>query len=1124
MTQKCGGRILTEEEVHWNVLRALDLDEKKDLRRLGKEYDERKVDAVDNVCGEDGKPLLEMDAIVLKNKTSATNSLSQTEWQSMEAAMPAEERQTHRNLQVFFMERAKAAGVKEQKEEEEEDDPEELALLGDAEMPEGQGEDSGDEEEDPRDAARKKQEEEDKEAVGTVEKAKNWSSVNLVFQESKLNYRGSFTAGSFTNWLWYRVVRPKLEETKSKLPELSDEEIDKFSIQDVEEVLGEFMPAQKKKDEKEDKKDKKDKKDDKDKKDKKDKKEEDDKKDKKKDSKDKKKKKDAIQLNAKEKLQVQNLIKNMIYGESGKNKTITTGWVNLVDEKDIPRLTPWEFQLAHIMRSAMALEYTAKKKKEVQDLTAYYEMCQSLADAIGFIKKQYSFEFPQSSAEDFLPLKDALDLQKRFREGSVVGAKFDLLWYLQNGAHLLAGSGFAKKHRTTVFKPFKIQELVTDAILQPGPQLVFAIAPPGTGKTAVVAHILNLFPVHTLVFCCPALPVVLSVGRISNSLGIPYAFCKGRRITPSYSCGRGLATHVDMPAEGDKPPQTAVESLRYMVAKLNLERKKKRLAEKKRKRNLHDLKRFPRIFLMCDSASAAWLLRQLDPNRTILVVDEPPMGSDVYPDKPEDNPLACAMMQTMMTPMYKTVLMSATLPRPEALPTLVNSFLERFKIPDSERDLHVRECMSTELDRGAVMCGPSGAVAFPHQNVQTADELKRLCERLPADPLVLKAYTERALATLLLRWRALEKDGKLKDGFKKQVVLPEDKFSDLSELHHASIRSYAMDLLTCVAKQEDDEFAKAFCCPDTTGDNLFPQFDLSEMLFGNAYAFPGLTLVADDHPLEQMLKMSENLQAQFPRASDIEADIKKQEESAVKEKKFKEDDEQQEEAPQMKLKFSPDLVIQSEQFLKRWCPKRPAGAHTIPRVLPTVNEFKAIKNLPVDERWQMLALAGAGSFDPKLDSDPSNPVYTQWVHESMTQNKLACVTAGKEFTWGANVPASTVVASWRWRSPRSPVGHGKGLGERFFTTVKAMDLLDTRLRLAAMPSKVTKSFAETTSVAGMLQYVGRAARRGLTTHGQAIFERDEDLQRIFASPDGLSTEALTMERYAEWWKSRGKAW
>lgn len=1084
MTQKCGGRVLTEEEVHWNVCRALHLEEKKELRRLGKEYEDRsKVDAVDNICGENGVPVPEMDAIVLKNKTSATNSLSQTEWLSMEAAMPAEERQTHRNLQIFFMERAKAAGVKEKEEEEEDDDdPEMLALIengGDA--PEG-GDAAESDDEDPRDTARKKQEEEDKEAVGTVEKQKNWSSVNLAFQESKLNYRGSFSALSFTNWLWYRVVRPKLEETKSKMVELSDEELEKYGIPDVEEVLGEFMPAQKKKEEEKDKKDKKDKKDDKDKKDKKDKKEEDDKKDKKdkKDAKDKKKKKDAVQLNQKEKLQVQNLIKNMIYGESGKNKTITTGWVNLVDEKDIPRLTPWEFQLAHIMRTSMALEYSAKKKKEVPDLNLYYEMCQSLADAIGLIKKQYSFEFPQNSLEDILPLQDALALQTRFREGSVAGAKFDLLWYLQNGAHLLAGSGFAKKHRTTVFKPFKIQELMIDAILQPGPQLVFGIAPPGTGKTAVVSHILNLFPVHTLVFCCPALPVVLSVGRISNTLGIPYAFCKGRRITPSYSCGRGLGTHVDMPAEPNKPAQSAVECLRYMVVKLNLERKKKRLAEKKRKRNLHDLKRFPRIFLMCDSASASWVLRQLDPNRTILVVDEPPMGSDVYPQNPEDNRLACAMMQAMMTPMYKTILMSATLPRPSALPTLVNSFLDRFHIKPEERDLHVRECMSTELDRGAVMCGPSGAVAFPHQSVSGFAELKKLCLRLPADPLVLKAYTERALATLLLRWRSLEKEGKLKDGFKKDMVTPEVKFADLSELHHASIRSYSLELLNCVSEQGDDDFAKEFCKPDADADSLFPQFDLSEMLFGNAYAFPGLTLVADDHPLEQMLKMSEKLQEQFPRASDIEADIKKQEESAVKEKKFKEDDEQQDEAPQMKLKFSPDLVIQSDSFLKRWCPKRPEKAHTIPRVLPTVNEFLSIKKLPVDERWQMLALAGAGSFDPKLDSDPSNPVYTQWVHESMTQNKLACVTAGKEFTWGANVPASTVV--------------------------------------------VTKSFAETTSVAGMLQYVGRAARRGLTTHGQAIFERDEDLQRIFASPDGLSTEALTMERYAEWWLSRGKVW
>mmetsp|Transcript_97219 Transcript_97219/g.182815 ORF Transcript_97219/g.182815 Transcript_97219/m.182815 type:complete len:1094 (-) Transcript_97219:84-3365(-) len=1092
--QKCGGRILTEEEVHANVLRALAIEEKRDIRRLGRDWEEAKVEPLDNVCSEDGVPLEAMEAIVKKVKTSATNSLSQTEWLAMEAAMPPEERLTHRNLQTWMGVRAKEHGVAAPKEDEEDDDdPEILAILGDVQEGDVEGGDSGDDEEAANVAKKRaKEEEEDKEEVGKIEKQKNWSSVNLVYKESKLSFRGNFTAMAFTNWLWYRCVRPKLEETKEELREIDADDLeDLFSITDVEELLGEFMPKMKEKKKKDDKDDdkKKKKKGDKDddddgkkKKDKKDDKEKDKKGDKDKDkAKKKKKAKDAVTLKNPEKLQVKNLIDNMVFGMSGKNKTVVEGWVNFLDEKDVPTLTPWEFQIAHVMKMCMTVEHQAKKKKsEAASIEReYYESAQALADAIGFLKKQYMFEFPDQDPLSMLPLQDALNLQDRFKRGCG-GVSFDLLWYLQNGAHLLAGSGFAKKHRSTVFKPFKIQELMVDSICKPGPQLVFGIAPPGTGKTAVAAHILNLFPAHTLVFCCAALPVVLGVGRIANSLGIPYAFVKGRRITPSFACGRGLGTHVDEPAEAGKPGQSAVYSLRYIVAKLNLERKKKRLALKKKQRNLHDLKRFPHIFMMCDTASCAWLARQLDPHRTIIIIDEPPMGSDVFPDAPEDNPIACAMAQAMMTPAYKTIWMSATLPRPSALPTLVDSFMNRFKIDPADREKHVHECFSTELDRGAVMCGPSGAVSFPHQRCSTAVELSKLCTRLPADPLVLKAYTERALASLISRWYDLKKVGKIKDGFKKRVVPPEKRFADLSELNHASIRAYALEVLGCVAAEEDDEFTKDFCEAKDEGEkNLFPAYNLHEMLFGNAYAFPGLTLVADDNPAQQLLDMSVRLQEQMPKASEIEDDIKAQEASAAKAEKFADDDEVIETAT-TKLKFSPALVIQSEEFLKKWCPARPANTHHIVRILPTVQEFLAIKDLPVDERWQMLALSGAGSFDPKLDSDPSNPVYTQWVHESMTRNKLACVTAGKEFTWGANVPASTVV--------------------------------------------VTKSFAETTSVAGMLQYVGRAARRGLTTHGQAIFERDEDLLRIFQSPDGLSTEARTMERYASWWLSRGEKW
>merc|ERR1712224_345465 len=97
--------------------------------------------------------------------------------------------------------------------------------------------------------------------MGKVAEEKNWSSVSLAYQESKLSFRGYLSAHNFTNWLWHHVIRDRLEETKGEVPE---DEID--GVAECDAVLREFCPAKKeKKDKKEDKKDKKD-----DKKDKKD--------------------------------------------------------------------------------------------------------------------------------------------------------------------------------------------------------------------------------------------------------------------------------------------------------------------------------------------------------------------------------------------------------------------------------------------------------------------------------------------------------------------------------------------------------------------------------------------------------------------------------------------------------------------------------------------------------------------------------------------------------------------------------------------------------------------------------------------------------------------------------------
>merc|ERR1712176_1542125 len=128
----------------------------------------------------------------------------------------------------------------------------------------------GDEEENEPETVKEKQDEKKEES--------NVSSVNLAFQDSKIPFKGSFSPVAFTNWCWFRTIRPKLSATKGSMPDL-DPNMD-YGIDLVEEVLGQYVPAGKK----DDKKDKKD---------------------------DKKKKKEKIELNKLGQAQAEHCIKDM---------------------------------------------------------------------------------------------------------------------------------------------------------------------------------------------------------------------------------------------------------------------------------------------------------------------------------------------------------------------------------------------------------------------------------------------------------------------------------------------------------------------------------------------------------------------------------------------------------------------------------------------------------------------------------------------------------------------------------------------------------------------------------------------------------------------------------------------
>merc|ERR1711871_78170 len=141
------------------------------------------------------------------------------------------------------------------------------------------------------------------------------------------------------------------------------------------------------------------------------------------------------------------------------------------------------------------------------------------------------------------------------------------------------------------------------------------------------------------------------------------------------------------------------------------------------------------------------------------------------------------------------------------------------------------------------------------------------------------------------------------------------------------------------------------------------------------------------------------------------------------------------------------------------------------RNVPTQAELKVVSDLPVEDKWQSLVLCGVGAYTPydeKLNPR-GNTTYTNYVSEQMEKGSLAVCGVTKDFTYGANVPCTSV-------------------------------LLD-------------KAFSTKHSANTLRQFIGRVARTGLAPFGVAQFEDDTALEKIFMRDD--STEADVMERTAQ---------
>ena len=511
-----------------------------------------------------------------------------------------------------------------------------------------------------------------------------------------------------------------------------------------------------------------------------------------------------------------------------------------------------------------------------------------------------------------------------------------------------------------------------------------------------------------------------------------------------------------------------------------------------RKRNAQVI-RPPKMFVT-DVASCAWLCQQLDPKNTVLMIDEPTMGADQGNGEAlPPQSLTGLMTQAMLAAPYKTIWSSATLPPGETIPTLITKFKERHGVGDEAVD----ELVSMQLNVGVLLVRPNGRVALPHSMVQheakPSAALDEFVQRLKQEPLLLKAYTAQAIVSM--QDRLCDDDVKglvAKSGMKVPDI--DAHFEDLSKLSHSSLRQYAILLLEQLAATKDDALIKLACTPSTSSaTNMYPEFSASKLLLQNAHKFPGMTLTVSADPKQQILETSQALIKEMPSLKKMgkemeaaEAALQKRLDGIRKEaEKVKGGEDRVEEIIAAKLrdagisdsassvKIPEHCVVNSRAHLRKYAGQGVAEEFdgSFVRNPPAPQEFKAVATLPVDEQWSALLLSGVAAHMPHdATLNPAGDTsYTNYVAEQMESGKLAVCGVTKDFTYGANVPCTSVLV------------------DRDF---------------------LTKHSANT-----LRQFIGRVARTGLAPFGVAQFEDDDFLPKMCGKND--NQEALCMEATAK---------
>lgn len=310
-----------------------------------------------------------------------------------------------------------------------------------------------------------------------------------------------------------------------------------------------------------------------------------------------------------------------------------------------------------------------------------------------------------------------------------------------------------------------------------------------------------------------------------------------------------------------------------------------------------------------------------------------------------------------------SVLVSATLPEPDDVPKFIHYYEEKFELPKEDFLTTVR---MNRQHVSSTIVAPDGCIYYPHQAIDTIDQLNEAVDNIIDDPLKIRCYSPVSVYLLV---------NSIKEHLPAELTFGQ-RFMNIGKIRHENIRNYVIDVLRFVANSNNQELFNKI---KTFRPKKMDSIDKELMMSKNAHYYQdGNTMYvsSNDEYKRNLNKILKWILTRTPKLGPIIerviVEIKENDDliEAIKANPIQHNLRTQGEikkrileleTKQFKIQWNPELIINSEEHGKMHSKK-------IFNPSPLIQlSVKILKELP--ENIAKLILSGIGLYHPDTMSD-----------------------------------------------------------------------------------------------------------------------------------------------------------